>query len=136
MTEIIIFPDPVSKAIRYLRPYLPLGGHLSMVVPKDWKWDELLVTVTDTGGGGPRAVVLDDVWLTVDVSHPDSVKASETARKIFGLLRAWPGREKGVYYGSTIARPTLTPDEQTRTPAYSMTVSMTFRGNTTTVTTV
>ena len=81
----------------------------------------------DTGGAGERDVVLDDVRLTVEVSHPDSVEASLWCRNIHGLLRAWQGAEPGVYWGRTNQRPTYTPDDETRTPAYTTTVELSFR---------
>lgn len=126
--EITVPQDPVVRALSYLTPYLDAVPQPE--VPANWEWGPLLVVVTDTGGAGERDVVLDDARLTVEVSHQDSVIASETCRRIHGLLRAWQGQEPGVYWLRTLQRPTYTPDEQTRTPAYTTTVELSFRAGT------
>lgn len=127
MPKVIVPADPVARAVSYLSPFVPVDSGPFMDVPATWKWDGLLVVVVDTGGAGSRDVVLDDVRLTVEVSHPDSVTASEKCREIHGLLRAWGSMEPGVQFLGTIQRPTYTPDDETRTPAYTTTVELTFR---------
>lgn len=127
MPEIILFQDPTLRASSYLGTFIPVEAGPFLDVPANWSWGGLLVTVVDTGGGGERDVVLDDVMLTVAVSHPDSLRASEVARRLHGLLRQWPYEEKGVRFLRTIQRPTFQPDEETRTPGYSMTVELSFR---------
>lgn len=130
MADIILGEDPVARAITYLKQYLAPGDATAgphITVPDGWAWDKLLIVVADTGGPGERDVVLDDAFLTVEVSAPDSVRASEVARRVHGLLKQWPYAQPGVHFRRTIQRPTFQPDDETRTPAYSMTVELTFR---------
>lgn len=126
MPEIILPVDPVALTLEYLNPFFP-DAVVGMDVPSDWAWGALLIVVTDVGGDGMRDIILDDVNLMIEVSHEDSVTASETARKIHGLLRAWTWTNRAVYWRRTLQRPTYMPDEETETPAYSLTVSLTFR---------
>lgn len=127
MAEIILFQDPTQRAMAYLGNWVPFDAGPFLDVPADWAWDQLLVTVVDTGGRGERDVVLDDVRLTVEVSHPNAPRASEVARRLHGLVRAWPEHESGVIFLRTLQRPTFTPDDATRTPAYTFTVELSFR---------
>lgn len=125
MASIVRFPDPMLECIRYLSRYYPL---VVPEVPEGWAWDGLLIVVTDVGGGGAYEVVLDDARLMIEIAHPDHAVASEAARTVYGLLRQWPAEQSGVYWRDTIMRPTWSPDEQTRTPGYAMTVALAFRG--------
>lgn len=127
MPEIILFQDPIARAVAYLGAFVPVEAGPFLDAPADWSWGDLLVTVVDVGGSGERDVVLDDVMLSVEVSCGDSMRASEVARRLHGLLRQWPYEEKGVRFLRTIQRPTFQPDEETRTPGYSMTVELSFR---------
>lgn len=127
LPEIMLFQDPTTRAASYLGKFVPVEAGPFLDVPAEWRWGDLLVAVVDTGGGGEHDVVLDDVMLTVSVSHEDSVRASEVARRLHGLLRQWPYEESGVRFLRTIQRPTFDPDEETRTPGYSMTVELSFR---------
>lgn len=130
MPEIILFQDPIARAVAYLGKFVPEDAGPFLDVPAEWPWGDLLVTVVDVGGGGERDVVLDDVMLSVEVSCGDSIRASDVARRLHGLLRQWPYEEKGVRFLRTIQRPTFQPDEETRTPGYSMTVELSFRAST------
>lgn len=132
VTDIIKPVDPVAEAIRYLSPYFP-GAVFGLSVPASWEWGPLLVVVTDTGGPGEHDVVLDEANLTIEVSHEDAEVASDTARTIHGLLKAWPMANRAVYWRRTLQRPTYTPDEETEVPAYSLTVTLNFRMTTETV---
>lgn len=127
MPEIILFQDPIARAVAYLGKFVPEDAGPFLDVPAEWPWGGLLVTVVDVGGGGERDVVLDDVMLSVEVSCGDSIRASDVARRLHGLLRQWPYEEMGVRFLRTIQRPTFDPDEETRTPGYSMTVELSFR---------
>jgi hypothetical protein len=129
MPKVIVPADPVARAVSYLSQFVPFEAGPFPDVPAKWKWDSLLVVVVDTGGAGSRGVVLDDCRLTVEVSHPDSVEASRVCREIHGLLRAWGEIETGVQFLRTIQRPTYDADDETRTPAYTTTVELTFRAN-------
>lgn len=126
MGELIIPVDPVAKAIAYLGPMHP-DVRMALDVPSDWAWDDTLVVVVDVGGAGPVGVVLDDVFLMVEVSSPDDEKASELARLIYGQLRGWQWKDPGVSWVSSLQRPTYSPDEDTRSPGYAMTVNLRFR---------
>lgn len=130
MAEIILFQDPVVRAVSFLGKYVPVEAGPFMDVPPDWDWGPLLVTVVDTGGQGERDVVLDDARLTVEVSHTNSMEASRIARELHGLIRQWPFEEKGVIFLRTVQRPTFQPDSETRTPGYSFTVELSFRAST------
>lgn len=130
MTQIIRLQDPVLAARRYLRPWYDALSE----IPEGWDWAGLLVTITDAGGLGERDVILDDVLLTLTVSHPDRETASTEARNIHGLLKAWGEMSDRTTFDSTIQRPTYDPDPDTRTPAYTFTVRLIFRVETTTVT--
>ncbi len=125
-TELIVPVDPVARAIAYLEPKHP-GVRFALDVPSEWEWNDTLVVLVDVGGAGPIGVVLDDVFLMVEVSDPDSEKASELARLIYAQLRDWQYQERGVAWKSSIQRPTYSPDEDTRCPGYSMTVNLRFR---------
>lgn len=126
MAEVILFPDPVERAIGFLTGYLPADVWVSQDIPAD-RPDEL-VTVTDTGGAGVHDRVLDETRLTLDVWAKDSPRASELARTIYSLLRAWPGIGRGVYLRPGWSRPSYFPDSETRIPRYVMTVTFSFRG--------
>lgn len=136
MPEIILFQDPVARAVAFLGKYVPYEAGPFMSVPPDWEWGPLLVTVVDTGGLGERDVVLDDTRLTVEVSCSDGVEASRVARELHGLIRQWPFEEKGVIFLRTVQRPTFQPDSETRTPGYSFTVELSFRATTAEVTAI
>lgn len=125
-TEIIRFRDPALDVIHYLRRWC---SNTYITVPEGWDWSttDPLVIVTDTGGTGERSYVLDDAMLTIEVSSPDALTASETARTVHGLLRAWPSVQSGVYWRGTVMRPTYMPREDPRVPAYTMTLVLTFR---------
>jgi hypothetical protein len=129
MPKVIVPADPVARAMSYLSPFVPYDSGPFMDVPGAWEWGPLLVVVVDTGGAGSRDVVLDDCRLTVEVSSADSLEASRVCREIHGLLRAWGSAEPGVQFLRTIQRPTYQPDEQTRTPAYTTTVELTFKAS-------
>lgn len=136
MVEIIRFEDPTARAMAYLGSWLPVESGPFLDVPPEWAWDQLLVTVADTGGPGERDVVLDDVRLTIEVSHPDAVEASRVARDLHGLIRAWPYQDKGVIFLRTLQRPTFTPDDETRTPGFAFTVELSFRASTVEITAI
>lgn len=127
MPEIILFQDPVARAVSYLSGWVPVEAGPFIDVPAGWRWGDLLVTVVDTGGSGERDIVLDDVRLTVEVSDKSSVRASEVARTLHGLIRAWPEHENGVRFLRTLSRPTFQADGETRTPGYAFTVELSFR---------
>lgn len=123
--------DPVARTVQYLSDYVPEVAGPFMTVPAGWEWNTLLVTVTDVGGDGDRSVVLDDARLMIEVFHPNSVTASEWARDLHGLIRAWrdPSLEGGVVFNRTVQRPTFIPDEATRTAGYFFLVDMIFRAD-------
>lgn len=125
MVEVIRFPDPAMRAIAYLSRFYP---NVLPEPPAKWPWNDLLVTVTDVGGLGVYDVVLDEAALMVEISHPNQETASQTARSIAALLKQWPRQELGVYWRREISRPTWQPDDETRTPAYHLTVALAFRG--------
>lgn len=129
MPEIILFQDPIERATSYLSQWVPSPAGPFFDVPADWAWSDLLVTVTDTGGAGERDVVWDDTRITVDVYHPDSIRASEVSRSLHGLVRAWPSQEKGVRFLRTLSRPTHRPDNATRTPGFFFTVELSFKAS-------
>ena len=131
MVEIIRLQDPVARAVEYLGLFVPHESGPFLDVPDDWTWNKLLVTVVDVGGDGERDVVLDDARLIVEVSHPDSIKASEWCRNIHGLLRHWRSNDptRTVTFLRTVQRPTWSPDDATRTPAYSTIVDLSFRAD-------
>ena len=128
--QIIRFQDPALRLIGYLARFYP---DARPDVPAEWGWDAQLVVITDVGGSGEYDVALDEAILTVEVSDPDQLEASETARTIHGLIRAWQDQEPGVYWRRTIQRPTYQPDEETRVPAYVLTVAVAFRAETVSV---
>ena len=128
MVEILQGKDPVAETIAYLSPFYP-EAVFGLDVPAEWEWGPLLIVVTDVGGPGPRDVVLDDAYISVLVSHEDSENASDIARTILGLLRQWPMANRAVYWNRVMQRPTYAPDEDTKVPAYSMTVALTFRAS-------
>lgn len=127
-TPVVIFPDPVARAIAYLSPYFSLDTWISQDVPAD-RADEMII-ITDTGGAGVYDHVFDETRLTVDVWATDSVRASEMARTVYALLRAWPGQERDVYMRRGWSRPRYFPDDETRIPRYVLTVQLAFRGAT------
>lgn len=131
MVEILRLQDPVARAVEYLGSFIPHNSGPFLDVPTGWKWDQLLVTVVDVGGGGERDVVLDDARLMVEVSHPDSLEASDWCRTLHGLLRQWPANDpaRTVTFLKTVQRPTYSPDDETRTPAYSTIVDLSFRAD-------
>lgn len=134
--DVLLFQDPTQRAMAYLGAWVPAESGPFLGVPPNWGWDQLLVTVVDTGGRGERDVVLDDARLTVEVSHPDAVRASEVARNLHAIIRQWPFEEKGVIFLRTLQRPTFQADAETRTPGYSFTVELSFRASATEITAI
>lgn len=128
MATVVVFPDPVERAIGYLSTFFPLETWISQDVPAD-RADEMII-VTDTGGAGVYDHVFDETRLTVDVWAKDSPRASEIARTVYALLRAWQEQEPGVYRRQGWSRPRYFPDDETRIPRYVMTVQLSFRGAT------
>jgi hypothetical protein len=131
MVEIIRLQDPVARAVEYLGFFVPHESGPFLDVPPDWEWGKLLVTVADVGGEGERDVVLDDARLMVEVSHEDSLEASHWCRNIHGLLKHWRANDptRTVSFLKTVQRPTYTPDDESRTPAYSTIVDLSFRAD-------
>ena len=127
MVQIIRFPDPQVRTIAWLRKHYP-KTRISTDVPAGWAWNKLLITVADVGGRGATDVAFDEVRVTIEVSHPDQGEASRVAQQVYGLMRAWPQHEAGVYFRGTIQRPTWWPDDETRTPLYKLTLLLAFRG--------
>lgn len=126
--ELIVGQDPIIRTRAFLVKFFP-DATILPEPPEKWLWDKLLVTVSDVGGAGRFAAVMDDARVMVEVSHPDQLVASEAARKIYALLIEWPRFESGVFYRGTVMRPTYQPDQLTRVPAYAMTVNLFFRGD-------
>jgi len=127
MPEILLFQDPIARAISYLSQWVPASAGPHLDIPPKWKWGPLLVTVTDTGGPGEKDVVLDQARVTVDVYHEDSERASDVARKLHGLIRAWHTQENGVRFLTTLTRPTYRPEDATGTPGFFFTVELLFK---------
>lgn len=125
--HIVRFPDVQARTIGWLRQFFP-AAEIRPEPPPGWRWDRLLITVTDVGGPGARDVVMDDVTVTVEVSHPDQAAASAVAQQVYGLLREWPYHQAGVYFRGTVQRPTWWPEDETRTPLYKLTCRLAFRG--------
>lgn len=128
MNEVIIPVDPVAEAITYLRGLFP-EVRFAIDVPSDWDWEtsQTLAVVVDVGGAGPVGIVLDDVFLMVEVSNLDGELASRVAREIYGHLRNWQNVDRRVAWKSSLQRPTYTPDDDTKVPGYSLTVNIRFR---------
>ena len=127
-TPVVLFPDPVARAIAWLGKFFPLSTWISQDEPAN-RANEMII-ITDTGGAGVYDVVFDETRLTVDVWAQDSVRASEMARTVYALLRAWPGQERDVYMRRGWSRPRYFPDDETRIPRYVLTVQLAFRGAT------
>lgn len=125
VAEVIVHEDPVLRARAFLRHYFP---RVEVAVPSGWPFREQLIVLTDAGGRGEYDTVLSECLLTIEVSAPRIAQASLTARQVHALLRAWPDMESGVYFRSTVSRPAFTPVDETRTPAYTLTVAIAFRG--------
>lgn len=130
MTDIIVSPDPMLMAREYLARFY---RNVHVQTPHGWEFKDLLVVVSDVGGSGNRSIALEDVLLTVEVSHPQIATASRVAREIAGLLREWPYVADGVYWRNMVGRPTFRPDDGTGVPEYILTVSMSFRKHRATV---
>lgn len=125
--DLILFPDPVAEILSYFGEHisvLELGESLAQD-PRPDDHDGLYIQVVDAGGG-PWELVFDDVRITVEVSAPDSVEASNTARLCDALLRAY-ATNRGRWL-ATISRPHYTPDPDLRIPAYQLTHTLRFRG--------
>lgn len=128
--------DAVAETMAFVEPYLPAGTLVAQDIPDDLDWSgvELVVQISDAGGPGLRDHILDDVALTFEVGHPDSVTASYWARRVYALIRAWQIGAVGVYWGRTIQRPAYQWDSATGRPFYSFSVLMTFKAEPTTIT--
>lgn len=120
--QTVMFPDPVSETITHLTQYV--DGDLSQE-PRPHDHRGLYVQVVD-GGGTHYEKVMDDARVIVEVSHEDSVVASDQARFCDALLRAYDtpvGR-----WLNTISRPHYEPDPDMRVPVYQLTHTLRFRG--------
>ncbi len=124
VSDILVSQDPMLRGRTYLKKFYP---NVEVQVPATWNYKDLLIVVTDSGGGGDRSTVLDDVLLTVEVSHPRIAEASRVIREIVGLLRQWPYDDDGVYWRDVVGRPAFAPDDGTGVPLYVATVALSFR---------
>lgn len=118
----VMFPDPVAEVITYLAQHI--DAEFSQA-PRPDDHRGLYVQIVD-GGGTHYERVMDDARVIVEVSHEDSVVASEQARRCDALLRAYAtpvGR-----WLNTINRPHYEPDPDMRVPVYQLTHTLRFRG--------
>lgn len=130
MPDVLVAQDPVLRARAFLKQYFP---RVEIAVPAKWAFKDLLIVLSDTGGSGVYDRVLSESLLTVEVSHPRVAEASLVARKILGLLQAWPDLEAGVYWRREVGRPAYQPDDDTDVPSYIFTVALAFRSDSMTV---
>ena len=124
MTDILVTPDPVLRARAFLSRFFE---RVEVTVPAGWDYSSPLLHVRDGGGSGPYDAVLDECLLTVEVTAPRIAEASSIARSAFGVMQAWPGLEKGVYWRSCVGRPVFESDTDNGIPMYVFTVEMAFR---------
>lgn len=118
----VMFPDPVREVITYL------ARHIDADFSQEPRPDDhrgLYVQVVD-GGGTHYEKVMDDARVIVEVSHEDSVVASEQARVCDALLRAY-ATSVGRWL-ATVSRPHYEPDPDMRVPVYQLTHTLRFRG--------
>lgn len=118
----VMFPDPVAEIITYLSQHID-ADFSQEPRPNDHRG--LYVQVVD-GGGIHYEKVMDDARVIVEVSHEDSVTASDQARLCDALLRVYAtpvGR-----WLNTITRPHYEPDPDMRVPVYQLTHTLRFRG--------
>lgn len=120
--RLFIPPDGAARAVRFLQGYYPAAPEL----PDAFAYDSTFVRVVDTGGRGYYDHVLTAKRLTVEVWGGTWEQAGTAANRVYGLLRAWPEVEPGVYWRGSLSAPQRFPDE-TRKPRYVMTVEVAFR---------
>ena len=133
--SVTVFPDQVALTTDYLNQHLPhalaaVGPDGDVVVSSQVPVDRppLLVRVQDSGGQ-LRDVAHETALLAVQCWAPTDVAATDLARAVTGLLRAWPtdptsGRQVTVV---TCSRPYFFPDPDTSNPRYQATVEVTCR---------
>lgn len=129
---IVIFPDPVAKAISYLSLFYdnvlgeePDGPDYNPTVPH--------ILVGDGGGPGVRSHSLLDARLIFDIRCTDRAVASDTSQAVAATLRDWEFQDSSVTLlgGDT---PKYSPDADRRLPAYLFTFTFAFRGQPKTLT--
>ena len=135
MTDELLTPGDIEGAARRYLLDRMRPTHPSIVVevgrPDELDWRGLIppaVRLQAVDGSPPRAVVLDDAILSVEVWHSDSHMAATVAGQICAQLNAWRGLWADVVvYTAECARPRVLPDPLTAHARYLMTVNVTAR---------
>lgn len=135
--ELMVFPDPVSMAIQFIKKYYP-DIPTVMTARDDWDWQSTLIEISDVGGDGRFKEVWGTLYqeavIAIHVSDPDSVTASEIARHLHALLLTWSYEHpEHIHRVQSITRPVFYPNPDPYTPSYQMTISVTFEGIETTL---
>lgn len=124
---VLVAPDPIVEARTWLRDKVP--ATVEGALPARWDWSEPLVLLRDGGGSAERSRVLTQSRLTVETSAPTRAAASVLARRVYGLLRAWPDHAPGVYWDFALSVPAYSPEPNSGTPSYVFTVALSFRSS-------
>lgn len=126
MAGALIFPDPLALVISAISSDPEFLDAVISVDPRPDDFKGLYVHVRDAGGPGDWQHAFEDTRVSVEVSHPDSVEASRTIRRIDQIVRSFHTGE-GLWL-DTVTRPYYSPDPDMRVPAYMMTHTIRVRG--------
>lgn len=126
MAGALFFPDPLALVISAIGSNPEFLDAAISVDPRPDDFKGLYVCVRDAGGPGDWQHVFEDVRVSIEVSHPDSVEASRAVRRIDQIVRSIHTSE-GLWL-DTVTRPYYSPDPDMRIPAYLVTHTIRVRG--------
>lgn len=136
MIDVTLFPDVTAEAMAFINENI-IDVLVVMTADEDWDWQSTLVTVSDTGGRGEWSTVwgavYSDAQITINVSDPDAVKASEVARSIHAMFMVWDVIHPKVSKVESVTKPIYYPNPQPLTPNYQMTFLVRVEGEQTTI---
>lgn len=136
---VVIQPDPVAEALRFLRPALAeraepyaagtlVRSSVPSQRPKDEQTGELLpLVVLRPAGGVSQVLSVDKPRLDAQVWHRNEFDAAALAQLVRGLLRSMPGAG-AVRAVSDFTGPVPVPDPESGQSRYLLTVELTTRG--------
>lgn len=128
MTSVVVFPDPVAMARAWLLQHYKTTK-ITQSTPPGWDWNSnTLIRIIPGGSSSPRNVVRVDCDLIFEITDPDAMVASRVAREVMALMKAWPDTNHSVYWGFVVTGVRFDPDPNVKTPLYTFTVRMGFRG--------
>ncbi|MCW1249659.1 hypothetical protein ODZ83_05565 [Acaricomes phytoseiuli] len=127
-TETVRFTDPVPAVQEYLSNLFP-GVRIASQVPDDgtYSLDELLILVTDAGGGLIKGRVYREKRIGFDVRCALYDTASDAAELVDAAIRGMAGIPR-LRFIQNLSAPLFDPDTDLRIPAFTWSAEFFQRG--------